>query len=103
MRYQLLLKGRYPCPRSAFWSATPSTIKSCGVLTVRHESSLKPGAHGLDASVHGGSTGPGPGGPGGGPARRNETQADEVFWLQSLPPQQGPPELPSCHCQMLHE
>jgi hypothetical protein len=34
-RYHDLLKHRYPCPRSQLGLGAPSTIKSCGVETLR--------------------------------------------------------------------
>ena len=67
-------------------SGAPSTIKSCGVLTVRHPPSGYATEHGEVGSVQGGRAG---GGPGGGGGRSNDSHSgDVVFWLQSEPVQQ---------------
>lgn len=96
--YQEMLKGRYPCPRSAFGEKAPSTMKSCGVFTVRHGVSGYVTEQGRVGSVHGAWGG----GFGGGGARSKLSQSDWVaLSLQSLPIQQ-PCEPTVSNCQMVH-
>jgi hypothetical protein len=59
--YHDTLKGRNPCSMSFLGEYSPSTTKSCGVLTVRQLSSAKTAAQGSEASAQlaGGAAGAG--------------------------------------------